>query len=355
MPGKFLDLFRDAIDRIAVENDPQALSGLCGAVCALTSQPLPMQTLSLIGDAGLAVCRHLPADIPDDSSRSLRRVVVMLLDQLDPRDPRVPEGDFLRFRKELGAAALRRCTELAADTEAHDFATALVSFALLGEPMLAGADYFAFFISLLPGDDPAVRGVALELLPTLIEQLIPRVPRTQGIAVDVVSPANYDSVEFEDRPFRAKSVHQPRFWPPAEFLDPDAIAKFFPDDLEERMEIHRLLLAKFGRGTHVVSELLGKLADAQLPGQEVFSKPHVLFWAAICRVLGLPFAEFLAEEITSMIGAVASQQCIAGEAFAGIVRSLKSRPWVEVETAALFLKPLVTQPFDTCEQFDSVW
>lgn len=61
-----------------------------------------MKNLRILKDIALAVCRKLPNDVPEDSARHLRQVVVFYFDQIDPFDPRLDRDLFLQIREEIG-------------------------------------------------------------------------------------------------------------------------------------------------------------------------------------------------------------------------------------------------------------
>jgi hypothetical protein len=198
----FDDVFRQAVTTMSDPAlDLDSLSGLAGALCGIPNMSVSMTNVTLLADVARAICRPLPADLPDQSVRSLRQIIIVMLEQLDPCDPRLPKAEFAAMRKRVANDAIVKYGQMRGNRETENYSAALVCATMIGDPMLIRADLFAFLIPFLATDDPVVRVCASHVLAMVIEWLIPRVARKRGTVVDYVTPGKYDTVEFIGRPY----------------------------------------------------------------------------------------------------------------------------------------------------------
>lgn len=346
------------------KTDKDSLSGYCNVASSLGNLDISMKNLELLKNTALAVCRQLPKEVPEDSARHLRQVVVYYLDQIDPYDPRLDRTEFLKIREELASEAIRRHAKYPAFRETQNYAAALASSVFVGNPYLLKLPYFQFFLSIMTTDDNLVRECIVQFIPTSIEKLIPRVPRPNGVRVDEVTPENYDIAMFIDRPFREQAKMMPHFMSEDEMMDHDKLKYYLnsedkmENDVEERIKINRLLFEKLCHDQTIIDKLIQNLVDGQIHKEETFLKNRVLFWSTFCRFFGLPFVELLINKLYKMIepGVSLAHHVIAAEIFAGCIHSLKSRKYKEVEKMAGFIKPFVTKLIYTIDpEFHSVW
>jgi hypothetical protein len=355
LPGKFNALFHESIAKMS---DPgigeQELSGLSGSLCALSTQPVDVDMLKLVVGAGLAVCRPLPKDMSDDSPRSLRQVVILILDLLDPFDSRVKAPEFAALRESLAIQAMRCYFEYPADQEAQTYAFTLACTVIVGTPILIKAEIAALFVSVLLTDDLITRDLVMQALAATIEHLIPRVPRRPGVVVSDVTPENYDQVEFRDHAFIGQSKMQPHFLTREQFLDPKVVSRFFTN-ADERVAVHRMLFEKLMDDKPVLYRLIENLINSQVHREETFSKSRVLFWCTLSRFFGVEFIQAMVDYVDEIGTELPAYQVIGGEVFAGCIHSLKCRPFSQVLQASVVIKKFVKKIMEHCDQIDSLW
>lgn len=158
---------------------------------------------------------------------------------------------FYKSEKKLALESIKRHKIFAAQRETQNYAAALVSSVFVGNPYLLKFEFFQFFISIMMTDDNLVRECIVQLIPTSIEKLIPRVPRPKGIRVEEVTPENYDVAMFIDRPFKDQAKMMPHFMSEQELTDPQQLKSYLngedkeENDVEERIKINKLLLKNF--------------------------------------------------------------------------------------------------------------
>lgn len=359
---QFLEYFHRSIPIIAdPKTDPIALSSHCAVLQAIRNLNVNIDSLRIIADASLAVCRVLPTDVPEDSARQLRQAIAVFLDSLDPCDPRIATPEYLKLRYELATEAIRRHATFPASRETQNYADAIVCSSVIGNPYLLQAEYFNFLISILPSDDNVVRDCLVQMLPGIIETLIPRVPRPYGVEVEEVTPENYDVARFIDRPFKDQSKKMPLFLTETELQDPQILKQYFDendDDILERIKIHQLLFKKLCHEHSVINKFIDLLIDGQVHKEETFYKARVLFWSTLCRFLGPIFINSLIEKLYPLIkpGVSLAHHVIAAEIFAGCIHSIKGRKYLDVEKVSESVKPFVTQLIQTIDpEYHSVW
>ena len=357
--GKFIDLFEDVVRKMQDPDlDPEVLSSYCGSICILHNLPVGVRSMNLLVDAALAICRILPADMTDDSARSLRQMIVIILDQMDPLDPRLPPDEFEKARHRLADGAIAKFAEFPANRETQNFAAALVCSVIVGAKMMIKCHVYAFMVSILTTDDSLVRDCIMQMWPTMIEYLIPRVPRPPGVKVSDVTPENYDSAEFLDRPFRTQAKKQPKFLTYDEMIDPKAVSVYFQDNVEERVDIHKMMFEKLAEDDDIINQFVRNLVNAQVHKEETFSKIRVLFWSTLCRFFGVRFMAVLMNIVDGLTGGSATfaHHVIAAEIFAGCLHSLKSRKYSEIEDVAKVTLPFVSRLIETLDpEFHSLW
>lgn len=357
--GKFIDLYEGVVKQIQdPELDPETLSSYCGSICILPSLPVGVQSMNLLVDAALAICRILPPDMTDDSARSLRQMIVIILDQLDPLDPRLPPVELEQARHRLAYSAIAKFAEFPANRETQNFAAALVCSVIVGAKMMIKLEVYSFMVSILTTDDVLVRECIMQMWPTMIEYLIPRVPRPPGVKVSDVTRDNYDSAEFIDRPFRTQAKKQPKFLTYEEMIDPAVVSVYFQDDIEDRIAIHKMMFERIAEDNEIIDQFIRNLVNAQVHKEETFSKIRVLFWSTLCRFFGIKFMAVLMGFVDTLTGSCATfaHHVIAAEIFAGCLHSLKSRKYCEVEEVAKFTLPFVSRLIETLDpEFHSLW
>ena len=214
-----------------------ALTGICLASQTLSNFQLNLETVEIIAEASIAICSLLPQDLPDDSPRSLRQILVLLFDQIDPCNPYMPKEKFFEIRMKMAMEAMQKHAQYPASREVQNYAAAIVCSVISGDPPLISLPIYSFILSILPSDDTLVRDCIIQLFPSMLENLIPRVPRPKGIEVQNVTPENYDQVEFKDRAILNQSKMQPYFLSKEQFLSEEVVKKFYPNDYAERVKI----------------------------------------------------------------------------------------------------------------------
>jgi hypothetical protein len=339
----FLDVLSDCIRQL---RDPalsdESYAGLCGVVSAVASLPVLNETVGVLFDAARAVMREVP-DVPDESPRSLQQLVVSALDTLSLDDSRLSNVEHvLELRDAFVHEAIVWRSHNRVSHDADKFVTALVCSLALGCKCYIEAEVFEFLCRLLMGDDASLRDCVMSVLPTLFEALIPREPRPRGVKVERVTAENYDSVAFVDRQQREQATSRPRFWKPEELLDEAAVGAQLP--------AHEALFAWFRGEKNHIAELLRLLNDAQMHREEAFSKGRVFFWYSACRFFDVGFTVELSRAVLEFLRADVSHvsaHVVAAEIFSGAVRSLKGRPWSDVERASVALNEWTS--FVLCE------
>lgn len=369
LTSQFRTQFVDYIERsIKPISDPttdvDSLSGYCNIAAAVGNLDLSMKNLQILKDIAMSVCRKLPNDVPEDSARHLRQVVVFYFDQIDPLDPRLDKDSYLKIREEIAKESINRHRMYPEQRETQNYAAALVSSVFVGNPYLLKAEFFQFFISIMLTEDNLVRECIVQLIPTSIEKLIPRVPRPNGIRVDEVTPENYDIAMFIDRPFREQSKMMPHFMSEEEMTNPEKLKPYLnsedkqENDVDERVKINKLLFEKLLHDQTIVDTFIQYLVDAQVHKEETFLKNRVLFWSTFCRFFGVPLIKLLINKLYKMIepGVSLAHHVIAAEILSGCIHSLKSRKYKEVEKIADSVEPFVTQLIHSIDpEFHSVW
>jgi hypothetical protein len=143
-----------------------------------------------------------------------------------------------------------------------------------------------------------------------------------------------------------------------QLTDPQEIARYFDDDIVERIAIHKLLFEQFAFNHDIIAQLVKLLVDAQVHSEETFAKNRLMLWSAFCRFFGMDFMRVMLQEVeklTDNSGTVATH-LVAAEIFAGYLCSLKSRSYAEVEQAATMCKPFVTNLVEGLNpEFHTVW
>jgi hypothetical protein len=317
-----------------------------------------LATLKLVAEAALAVCRPLPADLTDDSARTLRQSAVLTLEQLDPFDPRVDAAQFLEVRRQIVNQAIQIHGTFPASRETQNFAAALFCASVTGAPIILTPEAYGFLISILATDDLMLRSCAMQLWPVMLEVLIPRVPRPKGVSVSEVCAENYDDVEFVDRPFPTQARKQPHFLSYEEMTNSATLSQYFADSVDERVAIHRLLFDKMAFDDGMITRFIADLVNEQVHHEETFAKAHILFWSTLCRFFGPVFISILVKRLGELTapGQLIANHVIAAEIFAGCLHSLKSHRYAIVNEVANILKPFVSNLIATVDpEFHSLW
>ncbi|OHT00263.1 hypothetical protein TRFO_33092 [Tritrichomonas foetus] len=357
---QFVDYIERCIDPISDPSlDEDTLSGYCSVAFSIANFDVSVRSFDIMSKVALAVCRQLPKDVPDDSARHLRQVVVVYLDQIDPCDPRMNNEEIFKIREFLAIEAMDRHAKNKVSRETQNYAAALVCSVIVGHTHLMSLPFFNFLISIITTDDMVVRDCIVQMIPTIIEKLIPRVPRPIGLEVEEVTPENYDLVAFKDRPFHDQAKMKPRFLTREELMDSNVLSEFLSSDvINDRIEVHKLIFEKICDDHTIVDKFIAIIIDSQVHKEETFLKTRVLFWSTLCRFIGIEFILELIQKLYKMIdpNSTLAHHVIAAEIFAGSIHSLKGRKYEEVEKVSNVVKPFVTQLIQTIDpEYHSIW
>lgn len=349
---------QEEVNKLGKQDD--LLAGLSGVISAMPNCTFNPQSFTLLMRAAVAICVQLSPDEHLDAARSLRQIVVICLDQTDTSNSEfITDPPFSEMRKWVAREAMKRHAMYPSNRETQNYAAALVCSVLFGQPLIFDANIIQFIINLMKTDDKVVRDCVIQIMPSILEAMIPRVPRPQGIVVSEVTPENYDQAFYEDRRMPTQAQKMPHFLTREEYLDEKVVSKYFPnDDPKERVKMHKLLFEQLVDGYEPVNQLITLLVDAQVHKEENFSKSRVLFWCTLCRLLGLEFTRKLFDKADKMITQTSSvqQHVVAAEIFAGVLHSLKCRPYSYVKQISEFVCPFVTRLIATTEpEFHNLW
>jgi len=357
----FLEIFENAINRIEQNNlNLDELSGIADSLCAISSVMLTSQTYKLLMRAANAICIQLGADENLDSVRSLRQIIVVLIDQTDLSDSMFSDqNDFHKNRLWLAKEAIKKHALFPASRETQNYASALVCSVIIGNPILLSPEIIVFIFQLLKTDDKVVRDCVLSILPTIIEYLIPRVPRDNGVSFDTLTPNNYDAFMFIDRQMPTQAKNQPLFLTKEQSLDPKVLQLYFSEDqINERIEIHRFLFDFIVDNKETLDTFISNLVDSQIHKEETFSRGHVLFWCTLCRFFGMEFSVSLIDRIEELItpSSTLAHHVVSAGLFAGVIRSVKCRKFKDIEVLSPSVKKLVSRIIQQFEpEFHPIW
>ncbi|EAY13617.1 hypothetical protein TVAG_390140 [Trichomonas vaginalis G3] len=383
----FFDLFDKAIDLLekvgksesqeieGIGKKDDIIAGISDIITALPNCYMNRKTFYMIMRAALAICIQLSPDEHLDSARSLRQVIVILLDQTDSgdylfspkylsksdniQDDEISDKPFSELRKWFAKEAIKKNSLYPSSRETWNYAAALVCAIIFGQPLVFDAEILTFVLSLIKTDDRAVRECVIGIMPTLIESFIPRIPRPQGVKISEINEENYDDAAFEDRRMPTQASKMPKFLTKEEYLDIETIKKYFPnEDAEERVKMHKVLFDTLEELGDPLEQMITYLVDAQIHKDDNFSKTRVAFWCALCRFLGINFTHKLFDRASVMINSqsLVPQHVVAAEIFAGVLHSVKSRPYSYVKQVSEFVLPFVTRLLSTCDPvYHSLW
>ena len=88
------------------------------------------------------------------------------------------------------------------------------------------------------------------MLGSALEMLIPRVPKdsiddSHKIEYETINSSNFDNFKFKDNKVREKKNKKSRVLTKEEAFDENVVKQFFPDDYENRVDIHKTLYQIF--------------------------------------------------------------------------------------------------------------
>ena len=357
-PSMFGPFFTGIISQIEERVDDRvALAGLTAVLCSCCQLSFTEYNFDIIGKAALSVCRTLPNDIPEGAARLLRQFIIATLEFIDPGDTRFATEKFAEVRRNIAVTAVARAAQFAGDLEVERYATSLVVAVVQGQPNLVLKDIYEFLINALESDDVTVSDNVVQVLHSLLELLIPRVPKRQRVRVDKVTAENYDNAQFIDDRVSGPSKTEPYFMTMEESMDPKEQSKFFPDG-EERAAIYAMLYQRFMETTEYIERLCQTLVSQQVQNEETYCKARVQFWASLIRVLGVDFSINLLKCISSLTdsNACVAHHVIAGEIFSSVLFAIKG--WKYATIAKLFptIFPFISRiVYDDDFEFHAVW
>ena len=336
------------------------LSGLSEFVASLPKCTMNPNTFYMMMRAAVAICIQLSPDDKLDTTRSLRQFIVICFDQTDTSDSEFnTDPPFAEKRKWVAKEAMRRYNLYPANRDTQNYSAALVCAVLFGQPLIFDQDIIQFIVTLLSADDRIVRDCVIQIMPSIIEAMIPRIPRPQGIKYADITPENYDSAYFEDRKLPTQASKMPKFLTREEYLNEEVVKQYFPDDdPKEKVKMHKYLFEQRVDSDEPIQTLIKILIDSQVHKEENFSKSRVLFWCALCRLFGFEFQSKIFAIADKLIDSTSSisHHVVAAEIFAGVLHSLKSRPYEYINRVAQFVYPFVTKLIATAEpEFHSLW
>lgn len=357
-PSMFGPFFTGIISEIEERVDDRiALAGLTSVLCSCCQLSFTEYNFEIIGKAALCVCRTLPSDIPEDAAKALRQFIIVTLEFIDPCDIRFATEKFAEVRRNIAVTAVARASQYAGDCEVERYAISLVVAVAQGRPNLVLKDIYEFLINQLESDDVSVSDNVSQVLPSLLELLIPRVPKKRRVHVDKVTAENYDDVQFVDHRVSGSSTTEPYFMTVEEGMNPEEQSKFFPDG-EERAAIYAMLYQKFMETNEYIEKLCETLVSQQVQNEETYCKSRVQFWASLIRVLGVDFSIKLLECIERLTdrNAFVAHHVIAGEIFSSVLFAIKGWKYSTISklfpTIFPFLRRIV---YDDDFEFQSVW
>lgn len=353
---QFLEMYEDTINRLskAEELNDEEVTGLTSTLLSIRTVQNNSSYIELIFKVALAVCFKVNPNNTDAllAVSSLRQNIVVIVEQFS--------GTYFEMdlRIKMAKEAMRRCKMYITSRETQNYAVALVCSVVIANPLIIEPDIFEFFIGLLKTDDKILRDCIIQILPGLIEKLIPREPRPRGIEVDEVTAENYDQVEFKDKNFPRQARRRPVFLTQQELCDEKVMKKYFGDNAAQHVKINKLIIERLYINTEVIDILITNMVDGQVEKEESFIEASVMLWNTFCRFLGPEFAEYLIKKVKDLInsGANASNHAIAGEIMAGVIQSIKSRPFSYVERLIEHIRPFISIIVNNMEiDFSSFW
>ena len=354
----FDELFENKFKEFFLEGlDTEKYNGLCSLGCSILNIDIDYKMLRMISEISLAVCQQLPQDI-SESVQQLQQAVIICFDQLDPLDPNLSNDKCYEIRLSLAKEAINRYLKYPALHDLQNYAIALVCSVFCGERPLLDFSICEFLISILTTDDCSICDCLHQVIPLILELLIPREPRRNGIVVDEVNSENYDYVSFKDRLFPSQSKHQTHFLTRQEYEDPKVISLFFKDNPEERVRIHKIFFHQIIDNFQNIEIFISNSVNAQICKEENFSKIRVNFWCSLFRFFGLTLIEKIMNLFDKMIESSSNtaQQVIAAEIFSGLLHSLKDHNFKYMTECSKYLFPLIKKLIQNVDlEFHSIW
>ena len=357
----FYDLFENIILKIEKGDlSDEYLSGYCDALSSLPTCAPSIMTFDLIFRTALAICFQLSPDEILEPVRSLRQIIVILIDQTDISNYIFNDSDiFYKKRYYLAHEAIKKHDMYPASRETQHYAAALVCSVLIGNPIIATVEIYNFISNLLKTDDNVVRDCVLNLAPSMIEYLIPRVPRIQGNFYEEISFENYDNFSFIDRQMYQQAKKMPLFLNYENYLNKNKLKQFYKDEeIENIISINQSLFNLLFNNNEIFDTLINQLIIAQINKQDNFSKGRVVFWYCMSRYFGITFSIRLIKLVDSLINktSTVAHHVVSTEIFAGVLRSLKCRKYFEVYEISKITLPFVTRLIQELEpEFYSLW
>ncbi|OHS95729.1 hypothetical protein TRFO_10380 [Tritrichomonas foetus] len=250
----------------------------------------PATQFNLISQIAVNLCRQLPLDVPNDNLRALRNDIVRVIDNFDFSTAPLDTDQIYEERKQIIYSSIQRSDLFSTSAETQNYAVALVCSVLMGKKPVIEPDVFEFLSSMFLSDDMSVRSVSIQVFGSTLELLIPRVDRTiEKIEYDQITPENYDTFAFKDNKVKLKKTRMSRLLTKTEAFDENCIKQFFPDDYENRVDIHKTLYQIFfDNDAEFVHKLCQVFVNSQTHGKESFSLENYSFWIAIIRFFGTP-------------------------------------------------------------------
>ena len=270
----------------------------------------PATQFKYIGQIAINLCRQLPLDVPNDSLRALRNDIVRVIDNLDFSTPPLDTEEIYEERRKIVYSSIQRSDLFSSSSETQNYAVALVCSCLMGKKPVLEPDVFEFISSMFLSDDASVRSVSLQMLGSALEMLIPRVPKdsiddSHKIEYETINSSNFDNFKFKDNKVREKKNKKSRVLTKEEAFDENVVKQFFPDDYENRVDIHKTLYQIFfENNSNFILQFCKLFVNSQTHNNESFILDHYSFWVSAIRFFGTSLSlkileiswEYLSEE-----------------------------------------------------------
>ena len=354
--GKF---FIPLIEKV---NDPKItpseLAGASSTLCYCCQLTFNETNFQIICDIAKAFCKILPTPTNEESIRTLRQFILLTFDIIELNEIRFPIQKFIEIRKKTINDIISQAPLYKGDHDVELFAVALVISMSTATPVIIDYKIFEFLLQYLEAfDNIQIFELITNNFPILVEHLIPRIDVRPRVKVSKITKENYDQALFSDKPIKS-ATHEARFLSKEERSNVEVVSKYFPDDAEERVKIHKLMEKTFAGNIDTLLNICKVLVNAQIHQEESYCKGRVHFWASLIRFFGMEFSIELHSVMDKLTekNAITAQHFIAAEILSSVMFSIKGFPFKEIEKVIPLILQFITKVIlDGENEFQSIW
>ena len=225
-----------------------------------------------------------------------------MIDNYDFSMPPLDTDEIYEERRNIIYSSINRSDLFSNSAETQNYAVALVCSVLIGKKPILEPDIFEFISSMFLSDDLSVRSVSLQVFGSALEMLIPRIKYVQRTKYDQINEKNYDTFQFVDTKVKLTKKKSSRPLTKEEALDENVVKEYFPDDYENRVDIHKILYEIFfNDNSSFVYKFCCLFANSQIHDQECFSLDKYSFWVSLTRFFGPPMMLVLIDIATQFL------------------------------------------------------